>query len=426
MIVFDKNKKPFMPLTQFYHHQIKRVSETSALTYLTVLERFFHWLENKSNYQKRRVKWSDEPDMIRAATEEYLQTQMNCKVRSKSNYQLVHVTSKSPQTINQFLCAIKSFYRTMIYLKLYSSSNPYINQNYSLRIAHGFRENKPRLPQLAGTEIPIQSYRKDTNSYFKLINEKWSPSIIDDIHLPYLIYQAGARAGWKLRDEVIIRLLFETGARVSEILGLTIGDYRKRVGKYEMATFNKGSEKKRTKFIRFTPDTLKLLIRYVNGDRKKHCRTILKFNTLPDEAPIFVNVNGDQYKYHAFYLQWNNILNYGGLKLNPHKTRHWFVTNMIRSTYEVSDNESEIIRKKKELVQYMKWRSEDTLLVYEHFFNENNVRDLQDRLFIKMEEYKEKSHFNSTIDKKISSAVKHNETLQSFDEEWIGLSTLNQ
>ncbi|MGX4585224.1 hypothetical protein [Paenibacillus chitinolyticus] len=45
--------------------------------------------------------------------------------------------------------------------------------------------------------------------------------------------------------------------------------------------------------------------------------------------------------------------------------------------------------------------------------------DLQDRLLEKMEECKEKSHFNLTVDKMISSTVKQNEPLQSFDEEWI-------
>ena len=91
----------------------------------------------------------------------------------------------------------------------------------------GVRKDKPRMPSEAGTEDAIP-HRRLTDSYFKLINEEWQPEIIGDPYLPYQVYQAGKKVNWSLREVVIARMLFETGARASEVIELTIGDYRSR------------------------------------------------------------------------------------------------------------------------------------------------------------------------------------------------------
>ena len=63
-------------------------------------------------------------------------------------------------------------------------------------------------------------------------------------------------------------MLFETGARASEVIELTIGDYRARKSFEEVSTFNKGSHGRRVKFLRFNKDTTKLLFQYINQERK--------------------------------------------------------------------------------------------------------------------------------------------------------------
>ncbi|MDN4079372.1 site-specific integrase [Paenibacillus polymyxa] len=304
------------------------------------------------------------------------------------------MTKKSPQTINHFLAAIKSFYKTALHLKLYKSQNPLIDANYNIAMGDitslSMRENKPRLPQIAGTEIPTQtSYRRQSDSYFKLVANEWKPSIIADRDLPYIIYRAGSQAGCSLRDEVIIRMLFETGARINEILELTIGDYRQRIDQYEIAAHNKGSEKKRTKFLRFSQDLLKILIRYVNGERKAHAFSKQTFTKLSDNDLIFLTRNGDPYTYRAFYSQWTKITEQAKIKMNIHKTRHWFVTNMIRSIYETTNVSNQIELKKKELINYMKWKDPETIKVYEHFFNEAAFRDIYENMAKKMQEYEQ-------------------------------------
>lgn len=287
LIVFDDEKEAFIPLTEYYHHQINRINDSSVIAYLHALEPFFYWLKYFSHYQGRRVQWDDEPSPLQEAIRDYLIKKMGCKIRGRDSYEGIYLTSKSSKTVQLFLAAIKSFYKSKILLKLYTKTNPLVDIHFEERMKEqvGTRENRPRMPQSAGTEEPI-SYRKMTDSYFKVVNDEWVPEIIGDWDLPYRIYNAGSSCNWTLRDEVITRFLFETGARISEILELTVGDYRKRSDIHELSAMNKGSFKRRIKFIRISPETLKLLIKYVNSERRKHANCQVKFNDLQDNEPM--------------------------------------------------------------------------------------------------------------------------------------------
>ncbi|MCB7153495.1 hypothetical protein LI278_06915 [Bacillus stercoris] len=47
------------------------------------------------------------------------------------------------------------------------------------------------------------------------------------IYLPDRVLEAGHAVGWTLREKIVTLMLFETGARVSEVVELLIEDYRK-------------------------------------------------------------------------------------------------------------------------------------------------------------------------------------------------------
>jgi site-specific recombinase XerD len=403
LIVFDDTKESFIPLTEYYHDQVNRISESSVLAYLNTLEPFFYWLKNKSHYQAKKVQWDDDPEAVKEAVRQYLIDQMHCKIRGREGHEGIYLTSKSSKTVQLFLAAIKGFYKTMIRLKKYSHVNPLLDMDFKDSITEqpGERSNRPRMPQAAGTEEPL-SFRKQTDSYFKVINEEWVPEIIGDWDLPYRIYQAGDTNGWRLRDEVVTRFMFDTSARITEILELTVGDYRKRSDLHELAATNKGSYKRRIKFIRISPETLKLLIKYVNSERRHSANVQVKFNDLPDSEPLFISTRGTPYSYSAFYY-WINITKYAGIKLNPHKARHWFVTSMLRGIYEQSETAAQIEDKKKQLIEYMKWRDPETLTVYEHYYDEQKFRDLHEKLqesYMKREkEYLKSAKTRSKVEK---------------------------
>lgn len=401
LLVFDGKRVPFLPLTEHYHDCIGRIDKSSALSYLKCLLPFFRWLDESSNYQGERVKWDDRPEAIRVAVEDFLMNEMDCKVREKGTFRFVNRTSKSPNTVNRFLSALKSFYKSLIRLKQYNYSNPLLDSYAILdeykNLTEGVRKDKPRLPAEAGTEDAIP-HRRLTDSYFKLINEEWQPEIIDDPYLPSKIYQAGKKVIWSLRELVIARMLFETGARASEVIKLTIGDYRSRKEFQEVSAFNKGSHGRRVKFLRFSKDTVKLLMRYINIDRIKYDKFQRTFEELPNEAPIFLTELGTPFSYEAWYYHWSRAIGKCEIKLNPHKTRHWFVTTRLREIYNTSKTEAEIKQRTNELTKYIKWKNTDTIKVYEHYFDEEKHREAHDQMLDNMAE----------LEKEYIEQAKHN------------------
>ncbi|AVK84831.1 integrase [Lysinibacillus sp. B2A1] len=390
LLVFDTNNKPFRPLTEFYQYELGRLSNQSAISYLQSLLPYFNWIKQHGYYQGMKVTWTDLPEIIRDVVRTYLIDNLNCKVQEHYNktFNFVHLTHKSPSTVRHFLSALKSFYNSMIQKKLYHFQNPLIDSSYKLsnKIESSIElqvNKRTRMPDIAGTEEP-KNYRRTTNSYYKIVGDKWIPNIIDDISLPAQILSGGERIHWKLRDHVIARLLFETGARASEVVEVTIGDYRKRQSIREMNTFNKGSFGKRVKFLYFTDDTAILLKRYINSERKVHDNNNLGFNDLPDEAPLFLTIRGTPYTYQAWYPNWCKACRAAKLNINPHKTRHWYVTQTLRIIYETSRNEADIQLHIRELISYMNWKSKETIEVYEHYFEVNNHLEIQEQFFLKM------------------------------------------
>lgn len=393
LLVFKENQ-PFLPLSDYFHDCLGRIDKSSATSYLNCLLPFFKWLDEHSNYQGERVQWNENAEKIRVAVEDYLMHEMKCKIRDNDSFRFVNLTSKSPNTISRFLSALKSFYKAMIHLNHYVYSNPLIDGQALLHQykedLNGVRLAKPKMPSVAGTEEPVK-HRRLTDSYFKIINEEWQPQIIDDMDLPYQIYQAGKKVNWSQREMIISRMLFETGARASEIIELTVGDYRNRKSHQEVITFNKGSHGKKVKFLRFSKDTVKRLFHYIETERKAVDKDHFGFHELLDDASLFLSLNGTPLTYHAWYYHWNKAMKANELSLNPHKARHWFVTSRLREIYNISTNDAEIQRRKNELIKYMKWKNPDTMNVYEHYFNEEKHREAHDQM-LKQMEHREKEY----------------------------------
>ena len=119
-----------------------------------------------------------------------------------------------------------------------------------------------------------RSRKRLTDSFFKLVGRDWVPPIIDDLTFPVSVLTGGRKLpGWGLREECVTRLLFETGGRIFEITGLTLGDWVTRGLTRETTAASKGSHGRRVKFFRFSSETATLLRRYFDGERRSHDRT---------------------------------------------------------------------------------------------------------------------------------------------------------
>lgn len=243
-------------------------------------------------------------------------------------------------------------------------------------------EKRDPMPSVSGVDPPF-GIRLSAN-FFRCVDQEWTPRTIDDPDFPHLVYSAGKDYGWGLREMCVVRILFESGARISEILDLTAQDWSVSQFMNQFVARNKGSFGIRTKRLVVSSVTAKLCRRYFDSDtegRRAHDRRRLTLNDLVNldaealgKVPLFVTNRGTPLSPKVFRrAHWNPALRAASIHASPHQARHWFVTNALRMIEKSSKDENEVLRRKAELVQYMGWRSaERTLKAYEHVSRDAN------------------------------------------------------
>lgn len=228
MLVFDLENRLHVPLTVFAAEAVKRSSNSTARVYVNAIAPFFAWLD-RSEWQGRSHRlWNEAPDTIQRAIGDYLIERLNCKVREHhAGFQLVYRTGGTRTTARVFLSALKLFYRVMRAQDRYDYANPLVDGPSAVLAEIQERltaeHAPPRMPQVSG--VNLSHKRRLSDSYFKLVGESWVPQVIDDLEFPAQIQAGGRRIGWSLREQCIVRILFESGCRVSEVVGLSLADW---------------------------------------------------------------------------------------------------------------------------------------------------------------------------------------------------------
>jgi integrase len=383
LVVVDERGVPHLPLTVFYHELQRFLAEGTAKTYLATLLPYFDYLGTDPWRRERKDRWISEPDAVRESVRDYLVEQLHCKAQPRETDQLVRLTGKSPSTVHVFLCALKQFYHLARRKEWYPYPHPLTDPTATLLQEIEAEERRmagkrSRMPQRSGVEEPRHRFLSD--NYFKLVHETWQPHPIDDPQLHRVLHQGFPRAGMTLRDQLVVRIAYESGARIREILRLTVGDWRKRGGKQEAWAFSKGSHGRRVKVIRWSVETSRMLLAYVNTERMALDSQSRRLDALDDGDPLFLSRRGNPYDYDSFKKNWYKLCAVLQLDLNIHALRHWFVTQEIRLICETAKEPGDIERGKEDLVRYMAWRSPETLQCYEHYFDEIRHAELQDFL----------------------------------------------
>jgi len=256
----------------------------------------------------------------------------------------------------------------------------------------------PRMPDCSGVAPPRRP-RRLSDSYFTLVGTVWVPQVVDDPTLPARIL-AGGRSlpRWRLRDECVTRVLFESGGRVSEVTGLTLGDWVARGLLQDATTFSKGSHGRRVKFLRFSSDTVKLLRRYVDGERCAldprglTCAALVEpaARRQPEllAAPLFLSARRTPLSAKTYReTAWNPACAAAGIDADVHQARHWYVTMAVRQIYDSAATGAEVQRRLRELIEYMKWRrGTQTLDCYEHYFDAVRHAEIQDRVHARLDD----------------------------------------
>ena len=399
VLVFDRMKRLHFPLTVFAAEAVKRSSDSTARVYLNAVIPFFEWLEKDESQGGTGRSWDDPPEAIRQGVGDYLVERLKCKVREHyAGFQLVSLTDGTQTTVRVFLSALKLFYRVMRAQDLYRHANALVDGPSAVlaevqdRIAGG--DSLPRMPEVSGVVHPRKQRLSD--SYFKLVGETWIPQVIDDPEFPARVLSGGQSVGWHLQEQCIARILFESGCRVSEAVGLSLRDWAARGLLQEAQAFNKGSHGRRVKFIRFSAATAKLLRRWFDTERRQLDRNHHMLDDYLQSAendtnlyhvPLFLCRRGTQLSPKAFREGcWNPACQAAGIEADVHQARHWYVTQAIRSIYETARLESEINRRLRELIEYMGWKSGwETLQAYQHYFDPQRHAEIQDQLHQRMD-----------------------------------------
>jgi integrase len=252
------------------------------------------------------------------------------------------------------------------------------------------------MPDLSGVVAP-RGRKRLTDSYFKVIGEDWVPQVIDDLTLPARVLAGGRAVGWGLREECVARILFESGARVSEVVGLTLGDWKARGLRQEASAFSKGSHGRRIKFLRFSANTAKLLRRYFEGERRQvdsEHRSLKGYLVRSQrgvvdlaQVPIFLTTQHTALKANHFRDNfWTPACRAARINADVHQARHWYVTMAIREIHDTARTEAEVKRRSRELMAYMKWRQGwQTIQAYDHYFDAGRHAEVQDELHRRLE-----------------------------------------
>jgi len=381
---------PEVQLTVFADDMLRSLSPSSVPIYMRELLAVVGWATSDSVIMRNSWSLHGPPVEVRNIVREYLTVAAKCKVTSRADrlgLKVAYVCQTSETSINIriLLAVLRRFYDHLIAVKSYGHENPLLQEDMA-RVADELRGNYRRairavegrepMPPASGVDPPF-GIRLSAN-YFRCVDQEWIPKTIDDPDFPNLVYQAGKEYGWGLRELCVVRMLFESGARISEILDLTAADWSVSQFMNQFVARNKGSFGIRTKRLVVSSATAKLCRRYFDDEkegRKAHDWQGLTLSDLLKLTPetlaktrLFLTKRGTPMQAKIFRRgHWTPALRAAGIQANPHLARHWFVTNALRSIERTSKDEKEVIRRKTELVQYMGWRTaERTLKAYEH------------------------------------------------------------
>lgn len=150
--------------------------------------------------------------------------------------------------------------------------------------------------------------------------EKKLPQILTGKEVELLLAQPQCKDMKGFRDKAMLELLYATGIRVSELIGLKLDDVNISAGFIRCGSGDK------TRIIPLYPAAVKALSDYINNVRPNMIAD-------PLETFLFVNLNGEQMSRQGFwkiikhYQQTANI----SKDITPHTLRHSFAAHLLEN-----------------------------------------------------------------------------------------------
>jgi integrase len=392
--VVRENGLPDVALTVFANDLRRILSDGSVRGYLRESLAFVNWCASDPVTWTRQWSWDAQPPQVRQAVRQYLTVAAECRITVrpdtlglKASY--INATAGTRINVGLLLVALKKLYDVLSDRGLYAFANPMVHEAARQTMGEVRRQRREAMravtgrapmPAISGVDVPPTDLRLSEN-YFRLVRTHWQPQSIDDPGFPRAVYAAGQAYGWSLRELCITRTLFESGARVSEVVALTAGDWAVSHFLNRFRACNKGSHGRRVKTLVVSHQTATLCRRYFDDAQHGRCAvdherlTLRRLTRLVQRSParldqvrLYLTARGTPMTAKLFRDHyWTPALRAAGLDADPHQARHWFVTNALRHVERGTHDDAGVARRKQELIQYMAWRSgEQTLRAYEH------------------------------------------------------------
>lgn len=382
VFVKDHLGKQHFPLTLFARQGQSYVSIKTLREYLRQVIKFVCFTERAKSQMLIYRRWDDEPDCIRQTIRDYLVDELSCGVSDLvDGRQYIKLNNAHRSEIKFLMAGLNLFYKIMIVWDLYQYDNPMIFLDTEQDATQEDVKPYPKMPEISGVAESPPSGRY-SDAYYRLEEEIWVPQLIDNELFYSEVLEAfgGCCKFSGLREICIVRLLFETGARIFEIMSLTLEDWLQLGAVGQANAPNKGSRGRRTKFISFTAETATLLKRYIDEERSlldpdgRKLSDFKKLNGTQQSLkyyPLFLNHQGRAMTANHFRdYYWRPLCQQCGLAVHIHQTRHWYVTTSIRSIYRECKDKVEINKAINDLIEYMKWRRGwDVINTYNHYFD---------------------------------------------------------
>ena len=162
-------------------------------------------------------------------------------------------------------------------------------------------------------ESPVKEVKVDRG-------EKKLPQILTNREIELLLAQPASVDPKGIRDKAMLQVMYATGIRVSELIGLDISDVALEVG------IIRCQSGKKTRNVPLYPEALQALTVYIRDVRARLLAD-------PGEQALFVNIGGARMSRQGF---WKILKHYQSTaridkEITPHTLRHSFAVHLLEN-----------------------------------------------------------------------------------------------
>jgi integrase len=394
LLIVDSRGLPVFFLCEWYRRKIEADPGRTADTYLDMALPWAGFL------LRHEYAWNAPPDRVRSYLVEFLREDVACLVAPDSKREeglLVETTGNSPlskSSLSVLLAALTSIYDTLIDAGYYAYPNPLRSERVvALKREHIRQIKNAGAPDHAG--IRGESWQETdcafpTNHFRQRRGKVWEPQVVlepDAVQqrmretIDFMVLHATFQ-----RDQVILLLLRQTGARLSEVIEMTVGGYRNARRAGRALVKNKGSRGREEKTIYFTPSLDRRLLDYIRTERANYDPQGRKrLEELDDHDPLFLTQTGKPYTRAAFYYHWKRLFTPAQQPLKkaeqvsftPHDLRHLRVTRTVTKIRKDAKGDAAAEAALLEGFQHlMGWRSPETMATYTKTMNKRKALEM--------------------------------------------------